>query len=196
MKLYHRENYLKNIRGFYHETDLIKVITGIRRCGKSCLMQSIAEELIASGVKEENIIYINLDKRGYKSIKTPDALENVIDSLCVAEGVKYLFIDEIQNVEGFEEVINGYREEDEYSIFITGSNSYLLSGELVTKLTGRYLEFEMFPLTFDEYIGMKEFLKQTLSDNTNEEFEIYIIEGGFPKTLSITNIKDMCEYLE
>ena len=81
MKLYHRENYLKNIRGFYHETDLIKVITGIRRCGKSCLMQSIAEELIASGVKEENIIYINLDKRGYKSIKTPDALENVIDSL-------------------------------------------------------------------------------------------------------------------
>ena len=69
MKLYHRENYLKNIRGFYHETDLIKVITGIRRCGKSCLMQSIAEELIASGVKEENIIYINLDKRGYKSIQ-------------------------------------------------------------------------------------------------------------------------------
>lgn len=196
MKLYHRENYLKNIRGFYHETDLIKVITGIRRCGKSCLMQSIAEELIASGVKEENIIYINLDKRGYKSIKTPDALENVIDSLCVAEGVKYLFIDEIQNVEGFEEVINGYREEDEYSIFITGSNSYLLSGELVTKLTGRYLEFEMFPLTFDEYIGMKKFLKQTVSDNTNEEFEKYIMEGGFPRTLSIPDLKDKREYVE
>ena len=158
MKLYHRENYLRKIRSFYHETDLIKVITGIRRCGKSCLMQTIAEELRSSGVKEENIVYLNLDKRGFKSIKTADKLESVIDSLCTAKGVKYLFIDEIQNVDGFEEVINAFREEEEYSIFITGSNSYLLSGELVTKLTGRYLEFEIFPLTFDEYIGMKSFL--------------------------------------
>jgi predicted AAA+ superfamily ATPase len=150
MKLYHRENYLRKIRAFYHETDLIKVITGVRRCGKSCLMQTIAEELRSSGIKEENIVYLNLDKRGFKSIKTADELESVIESLCTAKGAKYLFIDEIQNVVGFEEVINAFREEDDYSIFITGSNSYLLSGELVTKLTGRYLEFELFPLTFDE----------------------------------------------
>ena len=195
MKIYHRENYLSRIRGFYHDTDLIKVVTGIRRCGKSCLIQSVAEELIASGVQEKNIIYINLDKRGYKSIKTPDELENVIDSLCTAEGIKYLFIDEVQNVEGFETVLNAYREEEEYSIFITGSNSYLLSGELITKLTGRYLEFELFPLTFDEYLDMKKFLKQEVSNNITEEFERYIVEGGFPKTLTIPNLEDKREYV-
>ncbi len=195
MRLYHREIYLEKIRGFYHETDLIKVITGIRRCGKSCLMQMIAEEVKASGVKDENIIYINLDKRGYKSIKTPDMLEKVIDEMSGAKGVKYLFIDEIQNVEGFEEVINAYREEEEYSVFITGSNSYLLSGELITKLTGRYLEFEMYPLTFDEYIGMKKFLKQDVSENVFEEFEKYITEGGFPKSLSFQNPEDKRNYV-
>ncbi len=195
MKLYHRENYLRKIRSFYHETDLIKVITGIRRCGKSCLMQTIAEELKSSGVKEENIVYLNLDKRGFKSIKTADKLESVIDSLCTAKGVKYLFIDEIQNVDGFEEVINAFREEEEYSIFITGSNSYLLSGELVTKLTGRYLEFEIFPLTFDEYIGMKQFLKLPVDVSTEAEFDKYIIEGGFPKALSYDDPEDKRTYI-
>ena len=195
MRLYHREIYLEKIRGFYHETDLIKVITGIRRCGKSCLMQTIAEELVTSGVNDENIIYINLDKRGYKSIKTPDMLEKVIEDLSRAKGVKYLFIDEIQNVEGFEEVINAYREEEEYSIFITGSNSYLLSGELITKLTGRYLEFEMYPLTFDEFIGMKRFLKQNVNENVSEEFEKYIMEGGFPKSLSFQKTEDKRNYV-
>ncbi|MBO7565380.1 MAG: ATP-binding protein [Clostridiales bacterium] len=195
MKLYHRENYLRKIRSFYHETDLIKVITGIRRCGKSCLMQTIAEELRSSGVKEENIVYLNLDKRGFKSIKTADKLESVIDSLCTAKGVKYLFIDEIQNVDGFEEVINAFREEEEYSIFITGSNSYLLSGELVTKLTGRYLEFEIFPLTFDEYIGMKQFLKLPVDVSTEAEFDKYIIEGGFPKALSYDDPEDKRTYI-
>ena len=195
MRLYHREIYLKKIRGFYHETDLIKVITGIRRCGKSCLMQTIAEEIKASGVKDENIIYINLDKRGYKSVKTPDMLEKIIDDLSGAKGVKYLFIDEIQNVEGFEEIINAYREEEEYSIFITGSNSYLLSGELITKLTGRYLEFEMYPLTFDEYLEMKRFLKQNVSENVTEEFENYITEGGFPRSLSFQDPEDKRNYV-
>ena len=189
-----RENYLRQIRPYY-EADLIKVITGIRRCGKSCLMQTIAEELRSSGVKEENIVYLNLDKRGFKSIKTADKLESVIDSLCTAKGVKYLFIDEIQNVDGFEEVINAFREEEEYSIFITGSNSYLLSGELVTKLTGRYLEFEIFPLTFDEYIGMKQFLKLPVDISTEAEFDKYIIEGGFPKALSYDDPEDKRTYI-
>ena len=195
MKLYRRENYLKKIRGFYHDTDLIKVITGIRRCGKSCLMQTIAEELQEAGIRAENIVYINLDKRGFKSIKTPEQLENMIDELCIAEGTKYLFIDEIQNVENFEEVINAFREEEEYSIFITGSNSYLLSGELVTKLTGRYLEFEMYPLTFDEYLGMKQFLKLPVDTDVAAEFENYIMEGGFPKTLSIPVLTDKRNYV-
>lgn len=196
MRLYPRENYLKKIRGFYHDTDLIKVITGIRRCGKSCLMQTIAEELKDSDIPPENIVYMNLDKRGFRSIKTPEQLEAEIDKLGTAVGTKYLFIDEIQNVENFEEVINAFREEEEYSIFITGSNSYLLSGELVTKLTGRYLEFEMYPLTFDEYLGMKQFLKLPVNSDMTVEFENYIAEGGFPKTLSIPALADKRNYIK
>lgn len=196
MKLYHRENYLRKIRGFYHDTGLIKVITGIRRCGKSCLLQTIAEELKEAGVCADNIIYINLDKRGFKSIKTPEQLEEVIDGLCTAQGTKYLFIDEIQNVRNFEEVINAFREEEEYSVFITGSNSYLLSGELVTKLTGRYLEFEVYPLTFDEYLGMKQFLDLPVSADVTTEFEKYIAEGGFPKALSFSSMSDKRKYVE
>lgn len=195
MKLYHREIYLNRIRGFYHDTELIKVITGVRRCGKSCLMKTIMEELLDAGISPSNVVYINLDKRGFKSIKTPEQLEKTIDDLCVTDGIKYLFIDEIQNVENFEEVINAFREEDEYSIFITGSNSYLLSGELVTKLTGRYIEFEMYPLTFDEYLGMKSFLKKPVSEDTIVEFENYIIEGGFPKTLTIDSLADKKSYV-
>ncbi len=196
MELFKRENYLSKIRGFYHTKDIIKVITGIRRSGKSSLMQMIANEIIASGVKEENVIYINLDKKGFKKIKTTDQLENLIDSLSSAKGVKYLFIDEIQNVENFEETINAYREEDDYSIFLTGSNSYLLSGELITKLTGRYIEFEIFPLTFEEYIGMKEFYKMSINPNLLIELNNYIVEGGFPRTIFFDNLNDKRTYVK
>ncbi len=171
------------MRRFFHDTGIIKVITGVRRCGKSCLMQTIAEELRLSGIPEENIIFLNLDKRGYRSIKTPEALDSLIAAKSSGSGVKYLFIDEAQNVAGFEEVINGFREEEEYSIFITGSNSYLLSGELVTKLTGRYLEFELFTLSFAEYLEMKAFLGKTAAPDLTREFDSYISEGGFPKAL-------------
>ena len=183
MKLYKRENYLKKIRGFYHDTDMIKVITGVRRCGKSCLMKTIADEILASGVKAENIIYLNLDKRGYRNIKTADQLDAKIEEMSGAAGIKYLFIDEIQNVRNFEEVINGFREEEEFSIFITGSNSYLLSGELATKLTGRYLEFELYTLSFEEYLGMKKFFGREISADLTAEFDAYISEGGFPRTI-------------
>jgi len=183
MKLFRRENYLKKIRGFYHDTDLIKVITGVRRCGKSCLMETIVKELEEAGVHKENIIYLNLDKRGFRGVKTANQLDRLIEEHSTAEGVKYLFIDEIQNVTGFEEVINGFREEDTFSIFITGSNSYLLSGEIATKLTGRYLEFELYTLSFEEYLGMKEFLGKSIQPDLTNEFDLYISEGGFPKAL-------------
>lgn len=183
MKLFKREKYLKKIRPFYHEDDLIKVITGVRRCGKSSLMKTIADELRAEGIKDSNIIYIDLDKRGYRSIKAADQLDALIESNSQTNGLKYLFIDEIQNVADFEEVINGYRSEGNYSIFITGSNSYLLSGELVTKLTGRYLEFEMFPLSFDEYLDMKKYYKKATDGNLTVELSKYILEGGFPRTV-------------
>lgn len=195
MKLYKREKYLKKIRGFYHETDIIKVITGIRRCGKSSIMQLIIEELIDAGINNENIIYINLDKRGYKNVKTNDELETLIDKETKnIKGIKYLFIDEAQNIKGFEVIINAFREENDFSIFITGSNSYLLSGELITKLTGRYLEFELFPLTFDEYIDIKKYYSLELKSDI-EELNEYIINGGFPRSIFFNNILDKKNYV-
>ena len=195
MKLYKREKYLKKIRGFYHETDIIKVITGIRRCGKSSIMQLIIEELIDAGINKDNIIYINLDKKGYKNVKTNDELETLIDKETKnIKGVKYLFIDEVQNVKGFEVIINAFREENDFSIFITGSNSYLLSGELITKLTGRYLEFELLPLTFDEYIDIKKYYSLELKSDI-EELNEYIINGGFPRSIFFNNILDKKNYV-
>jgi len=195
MKFYKREIYLNKIRGFYHDTDIIKVITGVRRCGKSCLMATIAEELQLKGVSDSQIVYLDLDRRPYRSVKTPERLEKLIDNNTHNSGITYIFIDEIQNVKGFEEVINSFREEGRYSIFITGSNSYLLSGELITKLTGRYLEFEMFPLTFDEYIDMKAFLGKSISQDITEEFDTYLREGGFPKAIQYDSTEDRRTYI-
>ena len=195
MELFRRDKYLKKIRGFYHDTDLIKVITGVRRCGKSSLMKVIMDELKEENVSDEKIVFLDLDSRKFKGIKTAGQLEKMIEQTCVADGTKYLFIDEIQNVEGFEEVINAYRGEGEYSIFITGSNSYLLSGELVTKLTGRYIEFEMLPLTFEEYLAMKRFYGMEVSVNVTEELDKYLVEGGFPKTIFYENVEDKRTYI-
>ena len=155
--IYKREEYLKKVRGFYKD-DMIKVITGIRRCGKSYLLKSIILELKDLGIPDKDIIYIELDKKEYNDIVTTKQLEKVIDSKITDNDFKYLFIDEVQNVKGYEKIINSYREEGNISIFLTGSNSYLLSGELATKLTGRHLLIEMLPLNFYEYIQMKQFL--------------------------------------
>lgn len=195
-KLYKRELYLSKIRGFYNDTETIKVITGIRRCGKSTLLETIIEELKESGIKEKDIIKINLDKRPNKNIKTPEELDELVESLINDSDFKYLFIDEIQNVNGFEEVIESYRNERRYSIFITGSNSYLLSGELITKLTGRKIEIEMLPLNFYEYVDMKKFLNIELKDSIYEEFEQYIKEGGFPGALNYKNEEDRKLYVQ
>lgn len=196
MDLYKRENYLKKIRGFYHDADIIKVITGVRRCGKSSLMNMIIDELKEQGISEENLILFDLDSKEYKAIKKQEQLEKEIEHYDCVQGMKYLFIDEIQNVNGFEEVINAYRGEGDYSIFITGSNSYLLSGELITKLTGRYIEFEMMPLSFEEYVGMKKYYKKEVSLNLTEELDKYISEGGFPKTVFYDNPEDKRTYIK
>lgn len=192
-KIYKRENYLNKIRGFYKD-DMIKVISGIRRCGKSFFLKSIIQELLENGINEKDIIYIELDKKGYKDIKTSKQLEKVIDEKIIDDDFKYLFIDEIQNVKDFESLINSYREEGNISIFITGSNSYLLSGELVTKLTGRYIEIEMMTLSFYEYVDMKRFLNKNVNENIYLEFEEYIRNGGFPKSLYYDNYNEKITY--
>lgn len=192
-KIYPREFYLRQLRPFY-DSDLIKVITGIRRCGKSCIMQSVALELKNSGVAEKDIIFLNLDKRGFKNITTPDALEKVIEDRIGDDEFKYIFIDEVQNVKDFESVINAFREDGNCSIFITGSNSYLLSGELVTKLTGRYVQVDMFPLAFDEFLAMKEFRGDKIGDRRGE-FDEYLTSGGFPKALEFLDPDAKAKYV-
>lgn len=195
MEYYRRENYLKRIRNFYDDGSIIKVITGIRRCGKSTLLKSIIEELQEKGVPEKDIIYIELDKKEFKKIVTPEQLEEEIDKRITDNDFKYLFIDEIENVRNFEPVINAYREEGNISVFITGSNSYLLSGELITKLTGRYIEVEMMPLNFYEYIGMKKFLNKEINSNIYIEFEDFIKNGGFPGALYYDEFEDKITYI-
>ena len=193
-KIYARQYYINKIRGFY-KSDLIKVVSGIRRCGKSCFLLSVMEDLKKQGVSAKDILYLNLDKRGYRKIKTPDALEQAIEALITDNDYKYLFIDEVQNVDGFEEVINSFREDGNFSIFITGSNSYLLSGELATKLTGRYIEIEMFTLNFCEYLEMKAFFGKNIKSNKAEELAEYIRYGGFPKVLEFDEPNDKDTYI-
>ena len=123
-----------------------------------------------------------MDRREYRKIKEADQLE--------------ILIDEVQNVKGFEEVLNGFRNEGEYSIFITGFNSYLLNREPITKLIGRYIEFEMFTLSFEEYENMKKFYNKTTSSNPLEELNSYILKGGFPCTLQMENLKDKRTYTQ
>ena len=192
-KLYKREDYLSKIRGFYDDT-MIKVITGIRRCGKSYLLKTIIEELKEKGVKDKDIIYIELDSKTYKNIKTSEELKKTIDNLVKDNDFKYLFIDKVQKVKGYEKIINAYREEENFSIFLTGSNSYLLSGELMTKLTGRYIEIEMLPLNFYEYVDMKKFLNKKIDTNIYREFEEFIREGGFPGSLKYDTYEDKLLY--
>ncbi|MBR1523425.1 MAG: ATP-binding protein, partial [Lachnospiraceae bacterium] len=129
-------------------------------------------------------------------ITKADQLKQLIQSVREAKGTKYLFIDEVQNVEGFEIVLNGFRGTDGWSIFITGSNSYLLSGELMTKLTGRYIEFEMFPLSFEEYEGIKKFYGKEIAADRQVELQSYILEGGFPRTILLDSMAAKRRYVK
>lgn len=195
-KTYRREHYLAQLRPFYDADDLIKVVTGIRRCGKSCLLLSVMDELRERGVPETNIIYLNLDRSAYRNVTDPERLADAIASASAAAtpGMQYLLIDEVQNVRDFEPLINSIREDGNTSIFLTGSNSYLLSGDLVTKLTGRYIEVEMFTLSYAEYLGMRRFLG--LSDvSVPSLFRDYLTQGGFPRAVSIADDRARSLYI-
>ena len=161
-------------------------------------MQTIVQELAETGVDSASIIYLDLDSRKLRKVKTADELEAAIDSASAGapDGLKYLFIDEVQNVKGYEEVVNAFRTDGDWSIFITGSNGYLLSGELITKLTGRYIEFEMQTLTFKEYEDMKVFLGKSIDPNPTAELDAYILGGGFPKALAYASLADKRTYVK
>ena len=146
-----REKYLSKIRPFYDQ-DLIKVIMGVRRCGKSVILLQIIDELKEKGIPDSQIIYINFEYEDYAFIKNDMDLHNYIKEKIINENKYYLFFDEIQNVEHWEKAINSFKASKNVSIFITGSNSDLLSGELATHIAGRYVSFNVYPFTFKEVI--------------------------------------------
>lgn len=187
-----REMYLKKIRDSY-DSELIKIIVGVRRSGKSVLMTQIIEELRERGIKENHIIYINFEDYDYTEYTKPKEFNKYVKDKIVDKEKYYLFFDEIQNVEDFEKVINSFRATMNVSIFITGSNSKVLSGELSTHLAGRYISIKMMPFTFSEYLELQE--NQGRKKDKDEAFLEYIEWGGMPQIYNSTSIQERKMYL-
>jgi hypothetical protein len=151
-----REQYLKEIRPLIGK-DIIKVLTGIRRCGKSTLLKQIKDELIEMGIREENILEINFDSMHFQDIVDKDDLNKYVSDFIKDPNEKYyLFFDEIQNVNGWERSLSGFIVDFNVDIYVAGSNAKLLSGELATYLTGRYMAFDIYPFSFKEVININE----------------------------------------
>ncbi|MDD4083743.1 MAG: AAA family ATPase, partial [Sphaerochaetaceae bacterium] len=165
-----REVYLKRLRPFYN-SEMIKVITGMRRAGKSVLMLQIIEELKEQGISKDNIIYINLENFENRKLLQDVELFKYIKDKLINKKKYFIFIDEIQNVKGFERVINSFRSTNNCSIFITGSNSTLLSGELATLLSGRIVNFNILPFKFSEFLEFNKKSKKSKDQLLEEYFK-------------------------
>ena len=173
-----RENYLSKIRPFYNK-NIIKVITGIRRSGKSTLLIQIINEFKTNGINEERIIHLRFDEYSNKKLLDSNELSKYLNNKIIDNEKYYLFLDEIQEVEDFEKIINELNNKGNIDIFITGSNSTMLASEFATFLTGRYVSFKVYPFSFKEFIEYKG------KDNLETLFLEYINFGGLPQTLII-----------
>lgn len=190
-----REKYLSKIRPFY-DLDLIKVIIGIRRCGKSTILTQIIDEIKSSGISEEQIIYLNFESKRYSNIQNDDDLYSYIKEKMNKKIKYYLFFDEIQLIDKWERAVNSFKSDykDNVSIFITGSNSDLLSGELATHLTGRYVSFNIYPFTFNEVCYLKNIHNKDKYELV-KDFDDYLIWGGFPQRFSLNTEEQYRTYL-
>lgn len=186
-----REKYLSKIRGFYEETSLIKIVYGMRRSGKSVILNQIMDEIKANGVKENNIIYINFESLKYDFIKDAKDLYEYIEKLTENDDKYYVFLDEIQKVENFEKGINSLRITNNYSIFITGSNSRMTLLELSTDLSGRYVSFRINPLSFKEVVE----LTNTKKDKYEELLFDIFKWGSLPQRFLFKSDDDKMSYL-
>lgn len=164
------------------DTEFIKVITGVRRSGKSTLLLMFKDYLLNCDVKEEHIVYINFESAMFDEIQNYKDLYNYIKSI-LSNGKNYVLLDEIQNIEKWEKAVNSLNIDFDVDIYITGSNAYLLSSELATLLSGRYVEIKMYPLSFKEFLEFNNYDKLNIEDKFNE----YLKYGGLP---AITHIKD------
>lgn len=187
-----REMYLEKIRNSY-DSELIKIIVGVRRSGKTVLMRQIMEELRERGINENYIIYINFEDYDYTDYTKPKEFNKYVKEKIKDKEKYYLFFDEIQNVQDFEKVINSFRATMNVSIFITGSNSKVLSGELATHLAGRYIKIKMMPFTFSEYLQLQK--SQGLEKDKEEAFLEYVEWGGMPQIYNTTSIQERKMYL-
>lgn len=185
-----REEYLNELIR-WKDKDLIKVVTGIRRCGKSTLFDLFIDYLKMSGVKSNQIIYINLEDADY-DFKNYKELYHFINEKIISEDNFYVFLDEVQNVPGFQRAVDSLYIKKNVDVYITGSNAYLLSGELATLLSGRYIEIKMLPLSFKEYVSAFD------NNNYQQLFLDYMRNGGMPGNINIlkSNVNDLDKYLD
>ena len=173
-----RELYMSRIRPFIG-SDLIKVMTGIRRCGKSVMLELVKQELTESGVHPSQFISINFEDMRYSHLQTAKALHDEITARAAEmEGKVYLFFDEIQEVKDWEKCVNSLRVSLDCDIYITGSNAKLLSGELATYLGGRYVEFVIYPFSFAEFLEL--YCPIAPDEPVQKAFQKYLLSGGMP----------------
>lgn len=174
--MYTRNLYLDKISPFFNKP-VIKIITGMRRVGKSCLLKIIIENIMASDIQNKNILYINKESLDFDFIYDYKTLHQYIkNEFAGKKGKKYLFIDEIQEIDKWEKAISSFFSEGDIDIFITGSNAHLLSSEIATLISGRYIEIPVYTLSFKEFLTFRE----DKSGNIDEEFSTYLWAGGFP----------------
>lgn len=179
--MFQRPTYLKQLIQF-KDSDFIKVITGVRRSGKSVLLMLFKEYLLQENVPEDHIIYMNFESFDYQTITTEEKFREKLNELIPKDNEKmYLLFDEIQVVEGWQRVVNGIRVSFDSDIIITGSNANMLSGELATLLSGRYIEIPIYPFSFHEFLSVKGIEPDSRRvDVAYDEYEKY---GGFPSVV-------------
>ncbi|MBQ3142766.1 MAG: ATP-binding protein [Bacilli bacterium] len=184
-----RPNYLNDLISF-KEKDLIKIVTGIRRCGKSTLFDLYIEYLISTGINKNQIIRMNLEEYEFNNIISYDDLYNYVNSKLVDDKMNYVFINEVQRITNFQKAVDSLYIKKNVDLYITGSNSKLLSGELATLLSGRYVEIKMLPLSFKEYISY------TGENDVQKKYVDYITKSSFPYTLKLESAKEIRMYLD
>lgn len=181
MERIQRESYLSILKNF-KDKQIIKVITGIRRCGKSTLLELFQDYLKDNGVEEKQIVSINFENADYEELQDRKKLHEYIKSKLAKNKKTYIFLDEIQNVNEFERTVDSLFINKDVDLYITGSNAYLLSSELATLLTGRYIEIKMLPLSFKEY--MSAFEDKT---DISKKFRNYLEVSSFPQAIELYN---------
>jgi predicted AAA+ superfamily ATPase len=162
----------------YADTPFVKILSGVRRCGKSTILKMVADELRMRGVPDERILTYNFDSMQYEDIKTAKLLYDEVKRRIPANGKTYLFLDEIQEVKSWEKAVNSFMTDFDVDVYVTGSNSRMMSSEISTFLTGRYITFRVFPLSFAEYLSFRS--EYAPINNVHAELARYLRLGGFP----------------